>query len=418
MFVPSVIRLFAVFPHGAHIQWIRSTLPMALALAVLAGMGLDLLIRSYPNRAVWRWCGGGFMAFLVILLMLWGFGRGRLPHEEASIRAASFVWPAVETAVGLIVVGALAAWHSRARRRGLEHAHFRHSPSRWAAAALLLCVTTSLVAVESPLWSSSSTFFAPTPGEVAIKRAVGSSLVSAGDSRLYVSLGIEPNANVVYNVRDFAVYEPMLPRPYFRSWKKASGVSVHPGRSSLAPSFFFRSPPSAWLGSTVSRSSSSPGGCPAPGAQCSSPRWAPKVRAERTSTAFPGRQSDHYPSDRQKTNPSSDTPGKAVAVTHPSPSSWKLVTRSDSRSLLRLRLTDVPGWHATVDGKALALHPFAGVMLQARLPAGTHTVELRYWPTTFSVGIILALCSMAGLIASLAFARYRSNIRHSRAPER
>ena len=75
-----------------------------------------------------------------------------------------------------------------------------------------------------------------------------------------------------------------------------------------------------------------------------------------------------------------------------------MTTNSDVSSVLRLRLTDVPGWHATIDGRPLALDRFSGIMLQARIPAGRHTIELHYWPETFSLGIALALCAVAGLV--------------------
>ena len=68
--------------------------------------------------------------------------------------------------------------------------------------------------------------------------------------------------------------------------------------------------------------------------------------------------------------------------------------------VLRLRLTDEPGWHATIDGRPLALVPYAGVMLQARNPPGNHIVELHYWPETFTAGLILAAgCVLVLMIA-------------------
>ena len=65
--------------------------------------------------------------------------------------------------------------------------------------------------------------------------------------------------------------------------------------------------------------------------------------------------------------------------------------------LLRLRLTDVPGWHASIDGRPLPLARFSGIMLQARVPPGAHVIELHYWPETFSIGIVCAACGAAGL---------------------
>jgi uncharacterized membrane protein YfhO len=96
-----------------------------------------------------------------------------------------------------------------------------------------------------------------------------------------------------------------------------------------------------------------------------------------------------------------------VAVTHGGPASWKVVTHAASSQVLRLRITNLPGWHATIDGRPLAVTPYAGVMLQARIPAGTHTVELHYWPDTFTDGLVLAGASSLALGVALIVGRAR-----------
>ncbi|HLM94903.1 MAG TPA: YfhO family protein, partial [Acidimicrobiales bacterium] len=109
--------------------------------------------------------------------------------------------------------------------------------------------------------------------------------------------------------------------------------------------------------------------------------------------------------------PGLNAPGRPVPVTHPDPSSWKLVIKASSSQVLRLRLTDVPGWRATIDGRPLALKQFAGIMLQAEVPAGTHTVELRYWPATFSAGLLLAAGAVVGLVVASMIPRLRRRSR-------
>ena len=95
--------------------------------------------------------------------------------------------------------------------------------------------------------------------------------------------------------------------------------------------------------------------------------------------------------------PGLDAPTTPVGVTNPNPAAVTVHTNAASPQLLRLRLTDVPGWHATLDGKALVLSPYAGIMMQARIPAGRHVIELHYWPTAFAAGIGLALVSAVAL---------------------
>jgi hypothetical protein len=97
-----------------------------------------------------------------------------------------------------------------------------------------------------------------------------------------------------------------------------------------------------------------------------------------------------------------DAPGTLLSVTNPDPSSWRVVVDASTTSILRLRLTAVPGWHATIDGRSLALQPWAsGLMLQARVPAGHHVVELHYWPTAFTAGLAVAGVVFVGLAAAI-----------------
>ena len=97
--------------------------------------------------------------------------------------------------------------------------------------------------------------------------------------------------------------------------------------------------------------------------------------------------------------PGPDAAGPAVPFTRPDAGSWTVTTTSARAGVLRLRLTDVPGWHATIDGRPLELHSFLGIMFQARIPRGHHVIELRYWPKAFSVGIVVAGASVVGLVA-------------------
>jgi uncharacterized membrane protein YfhO len=92
-----------------------------------------------------------------------------------------------------------------------------------------------------------------------------------------------------------------------------------------------------------------------------------------------------------------------VSVNRSDPASWKLHTDTNRKEVLRLRLTNLPGWHASIDGRSVPLQSFLGIMLQLKVPPGSHTVELYYWPATFTVGIVLALGAIAGLVIAFVF---------------
>ena len=115
-------------------------------------------------------------------------------------------------------------------------------------------------------------------------------------------------------------------------------------------------------------------------------------------------------------SPPTDAIGTPVPVTHPDPATWKLVTTSSAPQVLRLRLANVPGWGAVIDGQPLALEKFSGIMLQARIPPGQHTVEIHYWPKAFTGGLVLAACSAIGLSVASIVARARRPQRRTPSP--
>jgi Bacterial membrane protein YfhO len=106
--------------------------------------------------------------------------------------------------------------------------------------------------------------------------------------------------------------------------------------------------------------------------------------------------------------PSDNAMGRPVVVHHLNPATWRIVIRAATPQVLRLRITDVPGWHATIDGRPLALERFSGVILQARIPSGHHTITIHYWPRAFSIGLLFACCSAVVLcVATVEWKRLR-----------
>lgn len=112
-------------------------------------------------------------------------------------------------------------------------------------------------------------------------------------------------------------------------------------------------------------------------------------------------------------------PGEArvAAVRRIDPSTWRLVVDLTRPATLRLRLTDVPGWHVSSDGRTVVTRPWHDVMLQVALPPGHHIVLVRYWPSALSLGLCLAALALAlvGLLCLpgrvFPFRRRRSSAR-------
>ncbi len=416
VYLPIVESVLDGLPLVGSVLWRRATMPMAFALAVLAGMGTEVLLRSDRQQAVRRWCGVAFGASAAFLVLLWAFGRGRLPPMEASIRARSFIWPAAATALGLAVTAALAyAARRRARQDPTGH-EGRFDARRVAVVVLLACETAFLVTAGTPLWTSSPTYLTPTRAETTLARAVGSSVVGFGANTCFGDqLGIVPNYNVAFGVKEFAVYEPLIPRAYGESWRADTGQLTAPVQFPGVPFSVF---------------------CPAVTSATVARRYGVGFVLEKAGDSGPrGSVFDRRVGDEELYRipdaglatlvpvhgsgtkaPDSEARAAVVPVTSHDPASLKVVTHGAGTQVLQLRITAVPGWHATIDGRPLALQRFGGVMLQARIPPGRHVVELGYWPVAFTVGIVLAVLSATCLGVALLSGWVRRRRRGARAP--
>ncbi len=399
-FVGAVDRILASLPGGKTITWSRAVMPMALAIAVLGAFGLDALLRAAHERVVIRWAVGGFVgAGAVLAGLLVAIQLGVSP--VAAHHKGTLIWPAAQVVVGLGLVAALGWWG-----RPASHGQAPRRPSiRVIVAAVLLAVETGfLLSAGVPFWSVSSGYFAPNPAVTALQDAVGSSLVGYGTCRPLEYLtsnpgevGIRPNANIGYGIHEFVVYDPILPRSYYQSWLAVSGVHSPAALTTLGVfcarittatqariygvSYVLEpahhvGPRGSVFDGTIGR------------------EMLYRIPGSASATLVP-------PPAHRATLPT-DAAGVPVAVTHSGPASWRVVVNSSTSQMLRLRLSAVPGWQATIDGHPLALRTWAtGAMLEANVPPGRHVVELRYWPSLFSVGIGLALGTVLALV--LAF---------------
>ena len=407
-FVSPVVSGLSRLPLIGTVLWQRAILPLVFSLALLAGVGMNALVRSHDERAVRRWTGAGFVLVAVLLSAVWIFGRGHLPTDEASIRADSFIWPAIETAVGLAVVGVLAWTHRGSGENVHRGGSSRIRVGRLAGVSLLACETAFLLASGAPLWSSSSTPFAPTPAEAALKSAVGSSAVGLGGSLCFFppGLGFPENSQVAYGVQELALYDPMIPSAYYSSWKALTHESAGiPNDSVYCPGVNTAALARLYGISYVLERVGTPGPQGGEFDKSVGDEDIYRIPNAGAATLTPLTADGKLPPD--------GAPSRSVRVTHPNPASWKLTTDAHSPQVLRLRLTDVPGWHASIDGRPVTLRRFAGVMLQVEVPPGRHTVELRYWPAAFTVGIILASGAVVGLLVAFAVRWERRRRRRS-----
>jgi hypothetical protein len=395
VFVPPFVRFLD--SSVTRIYWIFALAPMAFALAVLAGMGMDVLVTSHREPRVRRVLGIGFAAMAVLLGILWLTARRGLTPLQATIRSHSFLWPTVEVLVGLVVVWMLARAPARNRARPDTAAIVTGSV---AGSVLLAVVTGFLIASGAPLFSSSSQYPTSAPAVTSLQRAVGTSVVGFGASPSFPSsMGIMVNDNLLYDVQEFAVYDPLVPHRYF-SLDKTQTNRLSEYEDIFSPVITSIRAARLYGIGFVLEPHAVPG-----------PEGSVFVRrlGDEDLYRVPGAAAATLVALQQNGSlPGRYTNGTPVTVAHPSPNVWRMVTHGTTQRVLRLRLSNVPGWYATIDGKPVDIRPFAGIMLQVRVPAGRHVVELHYWPKTFSVGIIVALCGVVGLALLLILARIRS----------
>jgi hypothetical protein len=415
VFVPGMSGLAGKLPLVGRTQWVRLLMPMALAIAVLAGYGIDLVVRS---TVVWRVAlrlAVGFFVAAALLAWLWLFGRGQLDPAETSVRSHSFIWPVVETGLGLAVAGFLLAV-GRIQRRGAGQvenrggartAWFIRSSGMIAGGFLLAGQTAFLVSSGATMVQSSPHSFPQTPAARALVASVGSSTVAFSSTEC--GLGLDPNSNDAYGVHELEVYDPIIPADYFSAWQ--TNVGTQDGAQIL--NLFCPVVNSAVVAREfgvgyVLTSLGEP-----------APIGGVYVRhvGDEVLYRIPGSGEATVAPLSGGELPPNDVVGKPVGVSHPSPSQWRITTSSDVPQALRLHLTDTPGWNATIDGNPLVLQPYAGMMLQARIPAGRHTIVLHYWPRTFTEGILLASASLLFLIGLLIASSLRRRRSHRAGPD-
>ncbi len=64
-----------------------------------------------------------------------------------------------------------------------------------------------------------------------------------------------------------------------------------------------------------------------------------------------------------------------------------------------------PGWQAQLDGNQTTIRP-ANILFQSvQVPAGTHDLTLRYQPPSFTIGVLLSVLGIAGLLGLVALDR-------------
>jgi len=381
IYIPFAVSEANRVPGIQAILWWRALPVLALTPAVLAGLGLDALL---AERAARRVLVPMAVAFGVLGLAVAAVGgyflatAAHMPSLARSARGTSFVWPLVGVGAGLASVVVLASCRNPRQRARL---------ARPVAIVLVVVECAFLLTSAQPLWSSSSGYFSTTPAERALEQRVGTAVVGFGSCPQGVAgvstLGMLVNTNDAYGVVEFSDYDGMTPRGYYTSWAAATKTPLV-----LTPGNFCPAVTSVALARRYGVSYIlEPAGAPGPAGT----RRVATVGGEglffvpgaarATLAPLPG------------THPPSSGLGSAT-VHMTGPGTWTVDVDARTTARLDLRLTDEPGWRASLDGKTDALGSWDGVMLQVTVPAGHHVIVLSYLPRSFVLGVVLCLVAL------------------------
>jgi hypothetical protein len=286
---------------------------------------------------------------------------------------------------------------------------------------LLVAQSAFLVATGVSFWSLSAGYFPETPAVATLQHTVGDAVVGIGTCRLMpfsspysVEQGIRPDANIAYGVHEFAAYEPPLTKTYYESWSALSGqpITNKDRRVGVFCPQIANAREAKIYGVHY----------------ILAPRRGPAPRGTVLDRVISGERLFRVPGAAQATvvplperaaRVPLDAPGTPVAVTRPGAATWTMVTDTSGPALLRLRLTAVPGWQATLDGRPLAVGSWSrGAMVEVVVPPGRHVVELHYWPDLFTIGIVMAgTVVVAFLFAALVVGTRRRRTAPARVPD-
>ena len=382
--------------------------------------GTDWLVRSLTDRLLVA--GTLFLAIvLAVLEVLLGIGLDHLTHPQSSVRQASFLWPSIGVAALALVALARFARGQRAGAAGL-----RRSPAQAALArvvdtlagrgglALLVGIEATFCILGGAWFVSSTPDPLPvTPAIAALRHDTRGQLVAMGTCpslHSFPDLGVMPDVNAAYGIDELVDYDPIMTTQYYAALGGLLGTSKTPpaGENALFCPEVSSVRTARFFGAAYVLE---PPGVPGPRGT----RLVARIRGEGlyavprsgratlvtlargTGGSEDGRWSNAWEGSRSAP-PAVQPARESLAGT------WTVEVDAHVRSLLVLRVTAVPGWHATLGGRPLRLHTYDTLLLSAVVPPGRHVVELDYAPRLLGVGLVVAAVAGALVVATLSWA--------------
>jgi hypothetical protein len=394
---------------------------LAMFLALLAGLGLHQLVRALTTRRVRVALAVASTTVAAVIGVLWiGVGRVRLSRanlaeyrtppskvELEAIRRASLFWPTASMAFVLIL--ALVVILSK---NSSEHSLMRLA--RRTAIALIAIQSAFLVFAGNGINSYAQVAYPVTSAVASLRQIVGSNLLGLDSGNVdcrsvspsrhgrcgvrdWEDNGFYPEINVVYGVKELALYDPTIPQSYFDAWPVLDAAQVSKKVDLFAPDI-----------DTVAL------------ARYYGVRYVlalpgePPPHGMRQVARIAGQSLYSVPGSSQFSFNATAMDATVLASSQPSDNRYVITVRVRRPEVLVSRITAVTGWHAVANGRGLPVRGSNGDFLSIEVPAGTTSISLYYWPRSFSVGLLLAATTLAGFIVWTITAVIRR--RHPRWP--
>jgi hypothetical protein len=398
---PPLPWLWRILPGYSEVNPTRLLLMWSFAVAVLAGLGVELDAADFPaaDRRILRWSLGltVVLAFVVYWIMVW--------RSLSELRLAEVLF--VAAAMGLFLAECIATQRMFDPRR--------RAWAPWLAG--LFCLLPALDVNPS---APASTFYPETPALAAMKDAVGEGRVFA------LGRALEPNLGMTRRLRDARGRDFTVPRRYERLVAgQASGFDFYSGAGELPPNPALLAV--GVVGATEKTVAAVPEGwkkihegdlfvfrSPLPARRA---LFVPAARAageEEVLAAVrepgfdPARLvwfEDGIDRDSSRLAPVRVVPGvKGTArVVEDGVNSVSVAVESDGPGWLLLLDNWFPGWEATVNGRPARLRRADYTFRAVEVSGGKSVVRFDYRPSSVGLGLMLALLAALALAAAALF---------------
>ena len=360
-----------------------------------------------PSCSLW-----GFGATSLVLLLLLIFDTSGSTSAEHTTRLQSFIWPLCLTVLGSCSAPLALLIYQRRRqshRDGLSpHISFVAGLLLVAGeSAFLIAAGASTVDVEQHLLMN-----APTGHRKPPCRSTRWATLSSDSARvsrfLPPGLGIIPNAQAAYDIRELGIDDPMIPSAYFSTRKTLTNTTAgNPNDSLYCPAIQTVKEARLYGVGFVLE----PKGAPGP---VGSEFWrGPSAAMSQVANRIPSCRHSRSRRHSRWSQPRTERCWHHGGSERLRPFDLvNFLTNSRSAGDLRLRIVNVPGWHAEVDGRSVPIKKFAGLMMSVAIPPGSHEVRVSYWPTRFTEGLVLAAIAVLIVIAACAVSIHRRTRPH------